>query len=203
MIHQSFLSKSLKDERYTYTRWAVAKAAKNIIGSYTMRDAEEPQVWVEQAFIVTAGICLMLDLFHRSSTDAEVAEYQASVEQAIRLLQQFFTSTIAMHGVRLLFSLVQEYHKIHGGIWQILIPGKTCPNSLADDEATEPSFAPQNPALPSSWEVPSSNDEVSQFNFDVDTAMFGDLMDYLPTETGIDNSIFVDTICGIATPYLP
>ena len=32
-------------------------AAQNIINIYNARDANEPQWWVEQAFVVTAGIC--------------------------------------------------------------------------------------------------------------------------------------------------
>lgn len=84
MLHQSFLSKSFKDVRYTYTRWACATAAKNIINLYTTREPNEPQWWVEQAFAVTASICLILDLFHRPDHDAEAQEYQACVQNAVR-----------------------------------------------------------------------------------------------------------------------
>jgi hypothetical protein len=84
MLHQSFLSKSFKDVRYTYTRWACATAAKNIINLYTTREPDEPQWWVEQAFGVTAGICLTLDMFHRPEQDAEALEYQTYVQDTIR-----------------------------------------------------------------------------------------------------------------------
>jgi hypothetical protein len=108
MLHQSFLKKSFKDVRFTYTRWAVATAAKNVINQYGVRDDEEPQWWVEQAFVVTSAICLVLDLFHRPEIDAEAQEHLTCVHRAVRFLQQFFTSSVALHGVRLLLSLLQE-----------------------------------------------------------------------------------------------
>jgi hypothetical protein len=108
MLHQTFLKKSFKEVRFTYTRWACATAAKNVINLYDVREQEEPQWWVEQAFVVTSAICLVLDLFHRPEIDAEAQEYLACVHKAIRFLQQFCTSSVALHGVRLLLSLLQE-----------------------------------------------------------------------------------------------
>lgn len=201
MLHQSFLNKSLKDVRYTYSRWACTTAAKNVIELYTTREAEEPQWWVELAFVVTAGICLMLDVFHRPNTDAEVIEYQNYVQQGIHYLQQFFTSSVALHGVRLLLSLLQEYNKMHGGAEPTTIPARCNATTMADAPAMEASFGTQSNGLSSSREVPLSNDETTQFNFDIDTLTFEDLMDYLPTDAaGLDNNVFYDTLYGSAPP---
>jgi transcription elongation factor SPT5 len=187
MIHQGFLSKSFKDVRYTYTRWACASAAKTIIGLYTSRDPEEPQWWVEQAFIVTSSICLMLDMFHRPSVDAEAEEYQACVHSAVRYLRLFETSSVALHGVRLLLSLLQEYGKLHDGMraptgMQIAQP--VC--STLEYESADRAMG-------------MSNDEAALFNFDIDGMGFEDLMEYLPPETGFDSSVFFDSIFGLPT----
>ncbi|KAF1942168.1 hypothetical protein EJ02DRAFT_422406 [Clathrospora elynae] len=40
--------------QYTYSRWACATAANNIIHLYSTRAPEEPQWWVEQAFVVSS-----------------------------------------------------------------------------------------------------------------------------------------------------
>jgi transcription elongation factor SPT5 len=200
MIHQSFLSKSFKDVRYTYSRWASATAAKTIIGLYTTRDPEEPQWWVEQAFIVTSSICLMLDLFHWPTIDAEAEEYQACVQHAILFLQRFTTSSVALHGVRLLLSLFQEYSKLHEGTRLQTAPTKTSsqiPTSLADMQVTEPKHAMPDQCPSSNSEVLLSTEEANQFNFDIDTVAFEDLMDYLPPEGGFDNNMFLDSICGL------
>jgi len=202
MLHQSFLSKSFKDVRYIYTRWACATAAKSIISLYTTREPEEPQWWVEQAFVVTAGICLMLDLFHRPDTDPEAQEYQACVQQAIRFLQQFFTSSVALHGVRLLLSLLQEYNKLHEGTRPPTAPTRPCtciPANLAEMQIPEASRASHEHCLPTNPEVPLSSEEAAQFNFDIDTLAFEDLMDYLPAEGGLDGNVFLDSICGLAS----
>ncbi|KAL5118374.1 transcription elongation factor spt5 [Pleosporales sp. CAS-2024a] len=83
MIHQSFISKSFKDARYTYTRWACSTAAKNIVGLYETRGADEPQWWVEQAFLITAALCLLLDLFNRPDGDAEAEDHLVCVYKAV------------------------------------------------------------------------------------------------------------------------
>jgi transcription elongation factor SPT5 len=202
MIHQSFISKSFKDVRYTYTRWACATAAKNIISLYPTRDPEEPQWWVEQAFVVTSSICLMLDLFHRPTVDAEAEEYQACVQHAILFLQQFSTSSVALHGVRLLLSLLQEYNKLHEGSRLQPTPTKASsymPSTFVDLEVAEPNHAMRNQCPSSTSDVLLLNEEAAQFNFDIDTVAFEDLMDYLPLEGGFDNNTFLDSICGLNT----
>jgi transcription elongation factor SPT5 len=186
MLHQSFLSKSLKDVRYTYTRWACTTAAKNIINLLTPRDFEEPQWWPEHAFVVTAGLCLVFDLFHRTEGEPEAQEHYLCVQKAIHYLQQFFTSTVALHGVRLLMSLLQEYNKQQEGNWPPMAPVNVYNAGYAD-------------GLPTNLEGPISNEEAAQFNFDIDSMAFEDLMDSLPVQGGLDSSVFLDSICGLGT----
>lgn len=211
MIHQQFLSKSFKNVRYTYSRWACSTAAKNIINMYNTREMEEPQWWVEQAFIVTAGTCLVLDLFHRTEDDPEAQEYQACVQKAIYFLQQCFTSSVAVHGVRLLLSLLQEYNKILEGMRnnanQVVGTARQCPGMLAqigdvdipDNARASNARASNIHVLPSDPEVPLSVDEAAQFSFDIDALGFEDLMDYLPTEGGLDNSVLFDSIHNLGS----
>jgi hypothetical protein len=204
MIHQHYLSKSFKDVKYTYSRWACASAAKNIINMYGTREAEEPQWWVEQAFVVTAGICLVLDLFHRAEGDPETLEYQACMQKAIRFLQQFATSSVAVHGVRLLISLLQEYDKLKEGSSSRTVPPPTTPTptrpcscvpagtDIADmsiPDAVRPTheLAPCPEAL-------FLFDDGTMFNFDIDALGFEDLMDYLPSEGSLNNNVFFDSM---------
>ncbi|CAO2657507.1 Nn.00g036330.m01.CDS01 [Neocucurbitaria sp. VM-36] len=204
MIHQAYLSKSFKNVRYTFSRWACATAAKNIINMYNTREPEEPQWWVEQAFVVTAGTCLVLDLFNRTENDPEAQEYQACVQKAICYLQQCFTSSVAVHGVRLLLSLLQEYNKILEGLRsntnQVVGSVRQCPGVLAqigDVDIPDNARASNAQMLPSDPEVPLSIDEAAQFNFDIDALGFEDLMDYLPSEGGLDNNVLFDSIYNL------
>lgn len=48
MVHQSFLGRSFKDPRYTYSRWACLSSSKTILEAMEKRHNEEPQWWVEQ-----------------------------------------------------------------------------------------------------------------------------------------------------------
>lgn len=64
-----------------------------------------------QAFVVTAGLVLGLDLFHRVGKGAEATEDAASVSEAIRILAQWPTSSVASHGIRLLTTLLEEHAK--------------------------------------------------------------------------------------------
>jgi transcription elongation factor SPT5 len=201
MIHQSFLGKSFKDVRYTYTRWACATAAKSIIGSYTTRDPEEPQWWVEQAFVVTSGLCLLLDMFHRPYTDPEVEEYVGYLQQAVRFLQQFFTSSVATHGVRLLLSLLQEYNKMHEGIRSPTAPVRVYPPNSANRMGlpiADTVRMPHEQNLSHNPEIPLSNEEAAQFNFDLDTIAFEGVMDWLPLDGALESTVFMDNIYGLA-----
>ncbi|RYN39978.1 hypothetical protein AA0114_g11156 [Alternaria tenuissima] len=196
MIHQNFLSKSFKDLRYTYSRWACMTAAQNIINIYNARDANEPQWWVEQAFVVTAGICMILELFHRAEADGEAQEYQLYVKKAVRFLQLFYTSSVAVHGVRLLMSLLQEYEKLKEASSTKTAPSmetsasRPCAcvsDNIEDISITDAARGTHGfPVVP---DIQLSFDDA--FNFDIDALGFDDLMDYLPSVEGsLDNNVF-------------
>ncbi|KAF3040249.1 transcription elongation factor spt5 [Didymella heteroderae] len=200
MIHQSFLTKSFKDVRYTYSRWACATAARHVLSLYPKREPDEPQFWIEQAFSITAGICLILDLFHRNEINAEAQEYLASVKRAVVYLASFPTSSVANHGVRVLNSLLQEYHKkveAARGSSQTRPASQSAtsqlpqlPKSLENASLDETGILP--PTLPANPEIPLSSDATSAFNFDIDMMEFEDLLDILPTEMGVDTNAFYD-----------
>ena len=204
MLHQSFLTKSLKNARYTYSRWACITASKKIIDAYTTRDPEEPQWWIEQAFLITAGICLMLDLFHRpEKEDKEALEYVARVQKAISFLQQFFTSSIATHGVRLLLSLHQDFTKLLEGsrppgrlVSQTarVLPITTTTADLHIADAGKTSRPTPYSLDP---ELLVSNEQAAQFSFDIDSLGYEDLMDYIPVDGGMDNTVYFDSINGL------
>lgn len=171
-------------------------AAQSLISLYTTRDAQEPQWWVEQAFIITAGICLILELFHRAEADAEAQECHLHVTRAIRYLQLFHTSSVAVHGVRLLMSLMAEYEKLRDGSSQRstlsvdtattqtcpYIPGNTAGIPMPDtDRATQ--------QLPLDSEVQPTFADPTTWNFDIDSLGFEDLMDYLPSEGLLNNNV--------------
>lgn len=197
MLHQSFLSKCFKNVRYTYSRWACSAAAKNIINLYNVRDPDEPQWWVEQAYVVTAGICLILDLFHRADSDSEVPEYQACVRKAIQYLQQFYASSVAVHGVRILMSLLQEYAKLREGSKEAAPKTTAGPYpGISIDIANTP--LPEAPRatcpLSAETEMSMSNEDFTQFDLDIDALGFEDLMDYFPVEGSLNNQVFFESI---------
>jgi transcription elongation factor SPT5 len=153
-----------------------------------MRDPHEPQWWVEQAFVVTAGICLVLDLFHRPETDPQAAEYAAHVQQAIHYLQNFLTSSVALHGVRLLMSLLGEWGKIQEGARHVPSPCGTA-MALAHEEYV---------AAEANGQGMGNGDVAQPFSFDVDALDFEGLMD-LPVEVGMEGNMFLDTFYGFAS----
>jgi hypothetical protein len=213
MMHQAFLGRSFKCPQYTYSRWACCNAAKVVIGDLAHdREPEEPQWWVEHAILVTAGICLTLDIFHRTERDAEVREHLTWIEKAIKILEQWPTSSVANHGHRLLTSLLQEYYKkmdpsrcpnTAPSTAIPAFPENIAPQSLARaaSDAVEPEQQQQQPQLQANnenlgslegWPLPGFTDFV-----DVDG--FGDLMDTLPVEAGLDNSLFMETMISAGT----
>lgn len=200
MLHQSFLNKSYKDVRYAYSRWACTTAARHVLSIYVKREPDEPQFWVEQAFSITAGICLILDLFHRNEINAEAQEYLACVKRAVVYLASFPTSSVANHGVRVLTSLLQEYTKKvdtargvvqtrHDGYAQTT-PTPQMPNRFDNNTATEAGLT--TPTIPTNTEMPLSSEAVSAYNFDIDMMEFEDLLDIIPTEMGVDANAFYD-----------
>lgn len=70
--------------------------------------SDQPLLWIDQAFVVAAGITMSLDIFHRKPTEPEYAEHRKYVENAVSMLSKFEHSMIAIRGVRLLTSLLAE-----------------------------------------------------------------------------------------------
>lgn len=200
MIHQGYLSKSFKDIRYAYSRWACVTAARHVLSLYPKREPDEPQFWVEQAFSITAGICLILDLSHRSEVNADAQECLAYVKRTIAYLASFPTSSVARHGVRVLTSLLQEYTKkvdaarsssqVRSSSHVAAMSVPRLPKSYEGNSTAEAGMV--LPTLPSNPEVPLSMEATAAFNFDIDMMEFEDLLDILPAEMGVDTNAFYD-----------
>lgn len=114
MLHRSFLGKSLTDQTFEHTRKACMDASKTILkeARQALDTGEGPMLWIDQAFMVAAGITLSLDIFHRKNTDPEYDEHRKHVETTIRMLSRFDKSMIAVRGVRLLTSLLAEQARL-------------------------------------------------------------------------------------------
>ncbi|ORY08689.1 hypothetical protein BCR34DRAFT_569458 [Clohesyomyces aquaticus] len=195
MIHQGFMPKSFKSPRFAYSRWACIDAARHIIDEMSrVRGGEEPQWWVEQAFVVTAGLCFALDLFHRSDKEPEVQEYLGWAEKSIRILQTWPTSSIASHGVRLLGSLIYERTKR-------IEASKPNPPPSPTVEAFPDSLTPL-----SMVQVPGLSNGESQVPLDAwipnvtDFDMVGleEFMETFPLEASLDNNMFLENMLHIA-----
>jgi hypothetical protein len=192
MIHQTFLSRSFKQPQYTYSRWACCNAAKIIIEELCHeRGPEEPQWWVTQAMLVTAGMCLALDIYHRASRDPETREHIALFDKAMLTLEGWPTSSIATHGIRLLNSLLHEYHKKNGDCGPTSapsgLPDIPDPTTLAADATSVPETRQSQPSF-SDTTAPTDSWPSGEIDFDI--TEFVDLMDTFPLETGLDNNIF-------------
>lgn len=205
MVHQSFFGRSFKDSRYAYSRWACVASSKAIIEAMNERHEDEPQWWVEQAFVVTAGLCLALDLCHRTEKDVEAREHQLWVEKAIKILEQWPTSSVAGHGIRLLTSLLQEHAKKLDGSRTSSpsqnppFPNNMAPQALANAAAEAAPPHQQPPATDSL----TTNDQWALPNFDVDLMEFEGLMDNLPMQSGLDNSVFFESMLSLSnTPFV-
>ncbi|KAH8681920.1 hypothetical protein BX600DRAFT_505551 [Xylariales sp. PMI_506] len=109
MIHRTFLSESFTNPAFSFTRRTCLAASKTIIKEYKHAVEEDgPVFWVHQAFSVAASIILVLDILHRSPDESEYLEHKQLVEDAVGLLRQYQNSMIAVRGVKLLSSLLEE-----------------------------------------------------------------------------------------------
>ncbi|OAG06821.1 uncharacterized protein CC84DRAFT_1116691 [Paraphaeosphaeria sporulosa] len=201
MIHQSFLGRSFKDPRYTYSRWACISSAKTVLEAMEKRLPNEPQWWVEQAFVVTAGLCLGLDLFHRAEGEPEAIKDLECIQKAVQILEQWPTSSVAAHGIRLLTTLLQEHSKkadasrSESRAKDPEFPPNIAPQAIADAASVDsprPSPVPLPPPAPT--ELPISDEVWANGDFDIDMSGFEELMDTLPLQNGFDNSVFLDTL---------
>lgn len=193
MMHQLFLGRSFKQPQYTYSRWACCSAARTIVEQLCHeRGPEEPQWWVNQAILVTAGTVLALDVFHRSEGDPEAASHLGLIRRTIGTLEGWAISSIAKHGIRLLNSLLQEYGKKNETMRSDSAPvnrgasimNNTTPRSTAV-ASSEPAQAQQEmmaenmvlPEMPYGWG-------------ELDFGGIDDFMATLPMDTGMDNSMW-------------
>ncbi|TLD36003.1 C6 zinc finger [Venturia nashicola] len=113
MVHRKFLGLSFTNSAFVFTRRTCIAASKTILKeARAARDDYGPVLWIDQAFVVAAGIILSLDAFHRKPDEADFAEHQRLVSQAIDYLTQFPESKISIRGLQLLSFLTSELDAI-------------------------------------------------------------------------------------------
>ena len=113
MIHRAFLGRSFTNPAFAFTRRTCMAASKTILKEAKQAyDDEGPLLWIDQAFMVAAGITLSLDVFHRQEHEPEFNEHRKLVEHAIGMLAKFDGSMIATRGIRLLTSLLSEQARL-------------------------------------------------------------------------------------------
>lgn len=114
MTHKGFLGRSFRNPAFNYSRDACLSAARSILkGAKQAYDEEGPSFWIDQAFMVTAGIVFALDFFHRREHEGEYAEHRKLLESTINMLRMFENSAIGIRGARLLSTLLTERAKMH------------------------------------------------------------------------------------------
>jgi hypothetical protein len=112
MIHRPFLARSFTEPTFNFSRRACLSASKNILKEAKQAfDEEGPALWIDQAFMVAAGITLVLDLFHRRRGEPELMEHKKLVESTINTLSKY-DSMIGARGCRMLASLLAEQSKL-------------------------------------------------------------------------------------------
>lgn len=113
MIHRPFLGKSFTEPTFSFSRRACLSASKSILKEAKQAyDEEGPTLWIDQAFMVAAGITLALDIFHRKEGEPELEEHRRLVETTINMLGKYDDSMIGLRGCRLLASLLAEQAKL-------------------------------------------------------------------------------------------
>lgn len=113
MIHRAFLGRSFTEQAFDFTRRTCMAAAKTILKEARQAyDEEGPLLWIDQAFMVAAGITLALDIFHRKPDEPEYDEHRKLVDNTISMLGKFENSMIALRGIRLLSSLLAEQARL-------------------------------------------------------------------------------------------
>jgi len=109
MIHRKFLGLSFSNSAFAFTRRTCIAASKTILKeARAASDDNGPVLWIDQAFVVAAGIILCLDAFHRKQGETEYMEHKTLGQEAISYLSLFPTSMIASRGVTLLSFLTKE-----------------------------------------------------------------------------------------------
>lgn len=109
MIHRSFMIKSFRESRYTYTRVTCVSAALTILREYDrIKHSNVASVWVVPAFTISAAIIIMLDLLHKSVTDETTLARRGMVQSVVTNLEQDKHNVMAMRGSKLLRALLNR-----------------------------------------------------------------------------------------------
>lgn len=119
----------------------------------------------------------------------------------MQILEQWPTSSVAAHGLRLLTTLLQEHSKkadaskLDSRSKDPEFPSNIAPQAIAHAASIDPPI--QVPVLqPTSASMePLISDEVwPNGEFDLDMSGFEELMGTLPLQNGFDNSVFLDSL---------
>ena len=112
--HKPFLGRSFKDPTFDYSRRACLASSKSILREAKQAyDEEGPSFWIDQAFMVAAGIVLALDTFHRQDTEPEFEEHRKLAETTVNMLGKFKNSAIGQRGSKMLSSLLTEQARLN------------------------------------------------------------------------------------------
>jgi hypothetical protein len=113
MIHRRFLGLSFTNSAFAFTRRTCIAASKTILKeARAAADENGPVLWIDQAFVIAAGIILSLDAFHRKPNEVDFLEHQRLAGQALEYLIQFPESKISIRGLQLLSFLTSELDAI-------------------------------------------------------------------------------------------
>ena len=114
LTHKPFLGRSFRESPFEYSRRASLAASKSILKEAKQAyDEEGPSFWIDQAFMVAAGLVLALDTFHRQETEPEFEEHRKLAETTVNMLGKFENSAIGQRGAKMLSSLLTEQASMH------------------------------------------------------------------------------------------
>ncbi len=112
--HKEFLGRSFKEPAFDYSRRACLASSKSILREAKQAyDEEGPSFWIDQAFMVAAGIVLSLDTFHRQEVEPEFKEHRRLAETTVGMLGKFENSAIGQRGAKMLSSLLAEQARLN------------------------------------------------------------------------------------------
>ncbi|KAL8279331.1 hypothetical protein RQP46_008368 [Phenoliferia psychrophenolica] len=120
VIHRTFLGRSFRDPRYSYSRKAAIEAARIIIKRFLLGSNLPQHVWTAIYHAISASTILILDVFQSSATDPadDIASKRFEVTSALDALRRLEDSSpIAARGAQLLGTLLAEEakHRRPGG----------------------------------------------------------------------------------------
>jgi hypothetical protein len=191
MIHRQFLGLSFTNSTFSFTRRTCIAASKTILKESTSSsDTHGPVLWIDQAFVVAAGIILSLDAFHRKPVESEYGDHKTLVQEALGYLSAFPTSMIASRGVKLLSFLLAELDR-RSTTGHVNNPRKRTRDSEPSREDFQrssrqhetPSMPQTAPTEPQGFHIDSEANNISWSFFD----------EFLPPQTGFGGEqLFLD-----------